>query len=77
MEGVPAARGYTGGFACDLMIKDLGLAGAAALTAKPKLGLPMGGLALQLYSLMSAHGAGHKDFSGLFEFIAEDQKNKK
>merc|ERR1712039_898772 len=26
MEGVPAARDYSGGFACDLMIKDLGLA---------------------------------------------------
>mmetsp|Transcript_110112 Transcript_110112/g.329197 ORF Transcript_110112/g.329197 Transcript_110112/m.329197 type:complete len:349 (-) Transcript_110112:108-1154(-) len=74
MEGVPAARGYSGGFACDLMVKDLGLASAAALTAKPKLGLPMGGLALQLYSLMSTHGAGHRDFSGLYQFIAEAQK---
>merc|ERR1712039_1157366 len=26
MEGVPSARGYTGGFACDLMAKDLGSA---------------------------------------------------
>jgi len=74
MEGVPSARGYSGGFACDLMVKDLGLANAAALTANPKLGLPMGGLALQLYSLMSTHGAGHKDFSGLYQFIAEAQK---
>jgi len=74
MEGVPAARGYTGGFACDLMIKDLGLAASAALGSNPKLGLPMGGLALQLYSLMSTHGAGHKDFSGLYEFISEAQK---
>merc|ERR1712203_1316901 len=52
MEGVPSARGYTGGFACDLMAKDLGLANAAALGARPKLGLPMGGLALQMYTLM-------------------------
>merc|ERR1719223_143817 len=77
MEGVPAARGYTGGFACDLMIKDLGLAGAAALTSKQKLGLPMGSLALQLYSLMSSHGAGHKDFSGLYQFIAQVDGEKK
>merc|ERR1740121_2182292 len=70
MEGVPSARGYTGGFACDLMVKDLGLASAAALGAKPRLGLPMGGLALQLYSLMSAKGSGHKDFSALFELLA-------
>lgn len=74
MEGVPSARGYTGGFACDLMIKDLGLASSAALSSKPRLGLPMGGLALQLYSLMSAHGAGHKDFSGLYEFVGERKK---
>eukprot|EP00416_Gambierdiscus_australes_P014698 CAMPEP_0171072232 /NCGR_PEP_ID=MMETSP0766_2-20121228/10736_1 /TAXON_ID=439317 /ORGANISM="Gambierdiscus australes, Strain CAWD 149" /LENGTH=328 /DNA_ID=CAMNT_0011528801 /DNA_START=120 /DNA_END=1106 /DNA_ORIENTATION=+ len=73
MEGVPSARGYSGGFACDLMIKDLGLASAAAHSAKPKLGLPMGGLALQLYSLMSTQGAGHKDFSGLYQFLCKAQ----
>jgi 3-hydroxyisobutyrate dehydrogenase len=74
MEGVPSSRRYTGGFACDLMIKDLGLANAAALSVQPRLGLPMAGLALQLYSLMSVHGAGRKDFSGLYEFIAESEK---
>lgn len=77
MDGVPAARGYSGGFACDLMIKDLGLAAAAAHTSKPRLGVPMGGLALQLYSLMSAHGNGHKDFSGLYQFIVEAQAAKR
>lgn len=71
MEGVPASRGYGGGFACDLMVKDLGLAATAALKAQPRLGLPMGGLALQLYSLMSQHGSGTKDFSGLYEFLSE------
>jgi hypothetical protein len=35
MEGVPAARGYAGGFACDLMIKDLGLAASAAASSAP------------------------------------------
>ena len=30
MEGVPAGRGYSGGFAAELMVKDLGLARAAA-----------------------------------------------
>jgi len=77
MENVPSARGYTGGFACDLMIKDLGLATSASLNAKPRLGLPMAGLALQLYSLASAHGAGHKDFSGLYQFVAESSKKSK
>eukprot|EP00928_Gymnodinium_smaydae_P037977 TRINITY_DN26299_c0_g1_i1.p1 TRINITY_DN26299_c0_g1~~TRINITY_DN26299_c0_g1_i1.p1 ORF type:complete len:319 (-),score=88.81 TRINITY_DN26299_c0_g1_i1:38-994(-) len=71
MEGVPASRGYTGGFACDLMVKDLGLAAAAANASAPRLGLPMGSLALQLYTLMSAHGSGGKDFSALYKFISE------
>ena len=35
MEGVPAARGYAGGFACDLMIKDLSLAASAAASSAP------------------------------------------
>eukprot|EP00961_Rhodomonas_salina_P137540 1850389-Rhodomonas_salina.5 len=30
MEGVPSARGYSGGFACDLMAKDLGIAVSSA-----------------------------------------------
>eukprot|EP00440_Ansanella_granifera_P009766 gb/GFBE01010585.1/.p1 GENE.gb/GFBE01010585.1/~~gb/GFBE01010585.1/.p1 ORF type:complete len:328 (+),score=70.27 gb/GFBE01010585.1/:1-984(+) len=73
MEGVPASRDYSGGFACDLMLKDLGLATSAAFTSKPKLPLPMGGLALQLYSQMSARGDGHKDFSGLFTHAVAGQ----
>jgi 3-hydroxyisobutyrate dehydrogenase len=76
MDGVPSARGYTGGFACDLMVKDLGLANAAANSAQPRLGLPMGGLAMQLYTLMSQHGGGGKDFSGLFEFLREGEGKK-
>lgn len=75
MEGVPAARGYTGGFACDLMLKDLNLAANAAVVSKPKLGLPMGGLALQMYSQMSARGDGMKDFSGLYPHIAGEKKS--
>lgn len=74
MEGVPSARGYTGGFACDLMVKDLGLATAAACNSNPRLGLPMGGLAYQLYMMMSAHGGGNKDFSAMYEFLNEMKK---
>lgn len=75
MEGVPSARGYTGGFACDLMVKDLGLANAAANNGNPRLGLPMGGLAQQLYMMMSAHGGGQKDFSAMFEFLNAQKKD--
>lgn len=75
MDGVPSSRGYTGGFACDLMLKDLGLATNAAFNSQPKLGLPMAGLALQLYSQMSARGGSQKDFSGLYEHIVGAQKS--
>ncbi len=34
MDNVPAARGYTGGFGTDLMLKDLGLATDAAKQAQ-------------------------------------------
>lgn len=63
MENVPAARGYTGGFAADLMLKDLGLAVDAARQAKQSVAL--GALAQQLYQMMSARGDGGKDFSAI------------
>eukprot|EP00942_MAST-04A_sp_MAST-4A-sp1_P004388 g4388.t1 len=67
MEGVPASRGYEGGFGSALMQKDLGLVMDAGKTMGTPL--PMGASAHQLYSFMSAHGAGQKDFGALFEFL--------
>ena len=75
MEGVPASRGYEGGFGSALMQKDLGLVMDAGKTMGAPL--PMGGAAHQMYSLMSAHGAGHKDFGALFEFLTGDHMEKK
>ncbi|OUS03906.1 3-hydroxyisobutyrate dehydrogenase [Gammaproteobacteria bacterium 54_18_T64] len=49
MEGVPASRGYEGGFMVKLMQKDLGLAMEAALASKSST--PMGALANSLYGL--------------------------
>jgi 3-hydroxyisobutyrate dehydrogenase len=63
MENVPAARGYTGGFGSDLMLKDLGLATDAARQAKQSVA--MGALAQQLYQLWSAQGGGAQDFSAI------------
>jgi 3-hydroxyisobutyrate dehydrogenase len=63
MENVPAARGYTGGFGADLMLKDLGLAMDAARQAKQSVVL--GQVALELYQKMSAEGGGSKDFSAI------------
>jgi 3-hydroxyisobutyrate dehydrogenase len=63
MQNVPAARGYTGGFGADLMLKDLGLAMDAAKQANQSVVL--GQVAQQLYQKMSAQGEGGKDFSAI------------
>ena len=64
MDGVPASRGYEGGFLVDLMIKDLEL----ALEAAGESGTPvaMGSLARNLYRLhRRVNGAGGLDFSSI------------
>jgi 3-hydroxyisobutyrate dehydrogenase len=70
MDNVPAARGYTGGFGADLMLKDLGLATDAAKMSKQPV--MMGALAQQLYQTLSAQGAGGQDFSAVINLY----KNK-
>ena len=67
MDDVPAARGYTGGFGTDLMVKDLGLAADAARQAKQPV--PMGAMAQQLYQLWSSRGAGGQDFSSIINLL--------
>lgn len=63
LEGVPAARGYSGGFGADLMLKDLTLVTEAAKSARqPVL---MGALAQQIYQKHSLDGNGGKDFSSV------------
>jgi 3-hydroxyisobutyrate dehydrogenase len=77
LDTAPAARGYSGGFGTDLMLKDLGLAADAAKQAKQPV--PMGALAQQLYQLWSAHGAGAQDFSSiinLFKKFPQDRSRQ-
>jgi len=71
MENVPAARGYTGGFGADLMLKDLGLAADAARQAKQSVVL--GAAAQQLYQMFSANGFGGKDFSAIINMYRTAQ----
>ena len=63
MANVPSARGYTGGFGSDLMLKDLALATDAAKLARQTVVL--GAAAQQLYQMHSARGAGGQDFSAI------------
>ena len=63
LENVPSSRGYSGGFAADLMLKDLTLVTDAAKSARvPVL---MGALAQQLYQKHSMDGHGTRDFSSV------------
>ena len=71
MENVPAARGYTGGFGADLMLKDLGLAADAARLARQPV--VMGAAAQQLYQLFSAQGSGGKDFSAIINVFKKPE----
>jgi 3-hydroxyisobutyrate dehydrogenase len=63
----PADRGYEGGFAAALMLKDLKLAMEAAQKAGAYT--PMGGEAEELYQRFVDRGGGGKDFSALIKMI--------
>jgi 3-hydroxyisobutyrate dehydrogenase len=63
----PADRGYAGGFATALMLKDLGLAQAAAHDVGAYT--PMGAAALALYEAFAEQGAA-LDFSAIIRHLA-------
>ena len=68
----PADRGYEGGFAAALMLKDLKLAMEAA--EKAGAYTPMGGEAQELYQRFVNLGGGTKDFSGIIKMIDDSWK---
>ena len=63
----PADRGYQGGFAAALMLKDLRLAMEAA--AQAGADTPMGAKAAELYERYAAAGEGGSDFSGIIRML--------
>ena len=63
----PADRGYEGGFATAMMLKDLKLAQDAA--AKAGATTPMGAQAEAMYALFDRLGYAHKDFSAVIELL--------
>lgn len=67
MENVPSSREYAGGFAVDLMAKDLGLAAEASI--ETRTATPMGTTALNLYRMWSEAGNGKIDFSSIIQFL--------
>ena len=69
VDTAPAARGYSGGFGADLMLKDVGLATVAAQSVKQAV--PMGALAQQLYQTFSNQGHGSLDFSAIIQLLGK------
>lgn len=73
VEGVgpssPADRNFEGGFATDMMLKDLRLAKAASMSTGAVS--PLGGQAEALYALLSEQGLGQKDFSSMIELLTK------
>jgi len=67
VPAAPSNRGYEGGFATAMMLKDLKLAQEAA--AKSGAATPMGAQAEGLYALFDRLGAGGKDFSAILELL--------
>ncbi|MEO9190939.1 MAG: 3-hydroxyisobutyrate dehydrogenase [Acetobacteraceae bacterium] len=68
VPAAPSNRDYAAGFAAALMVKDVGLAQAAAeATHSPT---PLGAHALALYKEVIAAGDGAKDFSVIFRWLA-------
>lgn len=63
----PSNRDYEGGFATDLMAKDLRLAMEAA--ASVGAATPLGAQARALYQMFQAQGAGRKDFSAIITML--------
>lgn len=68
LENVPSSRAYSGGFATDLMLKDLGLAVEAATDIRASV--PLGGLARNLFAMHSAAGNGKLDCGSIFNMFA-------
>jgi 3-hydroxyisobutyrate dehydrogenase len=67
VPAAPSNRGYEGGFATAMMLKDLKLAQEAA--AKAGAAAPLGAAAEGLYALFDRLGGGGKDFSAILELL--------
>ncbi len=63
----PSNRGFTGGFANNLMLKDMKLSQEASASAG--VSTPLGAAATQLYALANAYGDGGKDFSAIIQLL--------
>lgn len=69
VPAAPSNHGYKAGFTAAMMLKDLNLAqGEAGDTA---VDAPLGALAAELYARFCEGSGGGRDYSGIFEMIAD------
>jgi 3-hydroxyisobutyrate dehydrogenase len=69
VPAAPSNRGYKGGFATALMLKDLKLSQAAAQGVG--VSTPLGAEAARIYSLFAANGQSATDFSGIIQLLRD------
>ena len=67
VPAAPSNRGYTGGFATAMMLKDLKLAQEAA--ARAGASTPLGAQAEALFAMFDGLGFGGKDFSAILQLL--------
>lgn len=72
LPNVPASKSYNGGFATQLMKKDIGLALDAAKQMDIKLHL--GELVNELYGNTIESGYGSKDFGSIYQYLKDEKK---
>jgi 3-hydroxyisobutyrate dehydrogenase len=71
VPSAPANRGYEGGFASELMLKDLRLAEQAAIASRsPAL---LGAAAAAVYAMHCAAGKGRLDFSSIIQMLGAQE----
>jgi 3-hydroxyisobutyrate dehydrogenase len=72
VPSAPSNRGYEGGFASELMLKDLRLAEQAAIASgSPAL---LGAAASSIYAMHCAAGRGRLDFSSIIQMLGESAR---
>jgi 3-hydroxyisobutyrate dehydrogenase len=74
MEGVPSARGYTGGFRTEFQLKDMLL--AAQLANESKTLATLGTIACNMFALHCDNGYGKLDYSSIMVMMQKNLKPK-
>ena len=74
MEGVPSARGYTGGFRTEFQLKDMLL--AVQLAVESKTLATLGTIACNMFALHCDAGYGKDDYSSIMLMMQKNLKDK-